>query len=326
MLPTESSSAASVRQEPSHPYSYGWPVRPFDQQHPVRANLGDPRSIFRGAPTQRGLMTSACACSYHQGIDIAAADGTAVYPVRSGTVRIVTPEWVGVDSDDGVSFQYWHIHPLVAVGERVAEDKTVLGHITKGSQHVHLTQLQDGTPVNPLAPGNIGPYSDATTPHVNRISFRASDTALDLLPEYVHGRIEIVVDAADAPAIPVPGLWADLPVTPARLTYRIESVPAHQVVIRTTTAMDVTRHLPSTPDMWHSYARGTRMNMVQMGTHRYWYQPGVYLFKLTPSLFDTRRLEDGVYQLTVTASDTDGNHSSATQIFNVHNRPSWLKR
>jgi hypothetical protein len=67
------------------------------------------------------------------------------------------------------------------------------------------------------------------------------------------------------------------------------------------------------------------MNMVKMGTHRYWYQPGAYLFKLTPGPFDTRQLKDGVYRLTVTAWDTAGNHATTSQIVNVHNRKNWLE-
>jgi hypothetical protein len=76
--------------------------------------------------------------------------------------------------------------------------------------------------------------------------------------------------------------------------------------------------------MWQTYARGTHMNMVQMGVHRYWYQPGIYLFKLS-SMFDTRQLRDGVYRITATAWDTGGNHSSTSQIINVHNRETWLR-
>ena len=48
-------------------------------------------------------------------------------------------------------------------------------------------------------------------------------------------------------------------------------------------------------------------------------------FFVTPGAFDTRRLKDGAYELTVTASDTAGNHSSSSQIFSVHNRSGWLK-
>jgi murein DD-endopeptidase MepM/ murein hydrolase activator NlpD len=327
-LPTQTSIAASTgpASQEARSSSYGWPIRPFDQQHPVRGSFGDPRSVFRGNPTPRGLMTSACACSFHQGIDISAPDGTAVFPVRSGVVRIVTAEWIHVDSGEGAAFQYWHINPRVRVGDRVQARETVLGHILRAAGHVHLTQLRDGKAVNPLAPGNIGPYADSTTPRVDAITFRSRDTGPDLLPEYLHGWVEIVAAASDEHAIPVEGKWNGMPVTPAKLTYRIETFPKRQLVIAETSGMDVSRALPATGDMWHTYARGTHMNQVKMGFHRYWYQPGVYLFKLTPTMFDTRQLRDGVYRVTVTAWDTAANHSSTSQIINIHNRKDWLKR
>jgi hypothetical protein len=308
----------------TRPYTYGWPVKPFDKQHPVRANFGDPRSVFHGPPTMHSLMTSSCACSYHQGIDISVPDGTAVYPVRSGAVRTVTNEWVEVDSGGGIAFQYWHITPLVHVGDHVTEDETVLGHTFRGYEHVHLTQLQNGQPVNPLAPGNIGPYEDTTSPAVGAISFRASDTGPMLMPEYLRGRVEIVASAYDTPSMPVPGIWHGLPVAPARLTFHVESLPRHKVVVGETTGIDLIHSLPAT-DMWHSYARGTHQNFVPMGAHRYWFQPGVYLYKLSAS-FNTHRLPDGAYQLIVTAYDTAGNHGSAVQVFSVHNRAAWLNR
>jgi hypothetical protein len=324
-LPAQTSTAAATPQASSEAPSgsYGWPVKPFDRQHPVRGSFADPRSIFRGNPTLRGLMTSRCACSYHQGIDIAAPDGTDVYPVRSGVVRIVTPDWVEVDSDGGNSFQYWHIRSAVKAGDHVQARQTILGQILRGSEHVHLTELQNGKPTNPLAPGHIGPYADSTTPRVNAITFRLRDGGSDLLPEYLHGSVEIVAAAADTAAIPVPGKWNGLPVTPSRLTYHVEAFPSGQLVVPETTAMDVSHNLPATSDMWHTYARGTHMNMVQMGVHRYWYQPGAYLFKLSAK-FDTHQLKDGVYRLTATAWDTTGNHSSTSQVINVHNRKTWL--
>ena len=323
-LPIASSAAAPARDEAStRAYSYGWPVKPFDRQHPIRGYFSDPRSVFDGPPTVQGLMTSSGAFSYHQGIDIAAPDNTPVYPVRSGVVRTVTPDWIQVDSDAGAAFQYWHIAASVRVGEHVTEHETVLGRILKASHHVHLTQLQDNHAVNPLAAGGIGPYRDTTVPRVNRIMFRAGTSGAELLPEYLHGRVEIVVDAADRPAMRVPGMWTGLPVSPAKVTFRIVTMPGRRVVVPTTTALDATRTLPGA-NMWLTYARGTHMNMVQMGTHRYWYQPGVYLIKLGAGCFDTQRLRDGVYGLTVTVADTAGNQSSTTQVINVHNRADWL--
>jgi murein DD-endopeptidase MepM/ murein hydrolase activator NlpD len=326
-LPMQTSTAATPVSASStqRAQSYGWPVKPFDQQHPVRGSFGDPRSVFRGTPTRGGLMRSACACSYHQGIDISAPDGTAVYAVSDGVVRTVTPDWVEVDSDGGSAFQYWHITAAVHVGDHVQARADVLGHIQRASGHVHLTELSGGKPVNPLAPGHIGPYSDTTTPTVSAVTFRARDTGPELLPEYLHGAVELIAAASDTPAIPVAGQWNGLPVSPARLSFRIASFPQGDVVVPETIAMDVSRTLPGTSDMWHTYARGTHMNMVQMGVHRYWYNPGVYLFKLTAAPFDTHRLKDGVYRMTVTAWDTAGNHSSTVQVFQVHNRRTWLK-
>ena len=87
-----------------------------------------------------------------------------------------------------------------------APETTTLGEL-RASGHVHLTELSGDKPVNPLAPGHIGPYSDTTTPAVTAITFRARDTGPDLLPEYLHGAVELIAAASDTPAIPVPGQW-----------------------------------------------------------------------------------------------------------------------
>jgi murein DD-endopeptidase MepM/ murein hydrolase activator NlpD len=316
------SGAASQR-----PYTYGWPVAPFNEQHPVRGNFADPRTSFDGPPTLRGLLTSGGNFSFHQGIDISAPDGTAVYPVMDGVVRTVTKEWVQVDSDNGHAFQYWHVGARVRVADHVEAGTTVLGRILHGAEHVHLTELQNGLPVNPLAAGHIGPYTDTSTPEVTSISFRASDTGPQLLPDCLHGRVELVAAAADTQTMLAPGIWRALPVSPAKVTFRIERIipkPAH-IVIPETVARDVTERLPHSGILWSTYARGTHMNMPNFGTHRYWRQPGVYLFKLTPAPFDTERLHDGIYRITVTATDTAGNHSSSAQIFSVHNAKNWMK-
>jgi hypothetical protein len=301
--------------------SYGWPVKPFDHQHPIRGYFGDPRTVFTGKPTFRSLMSGPGAFSFHFGVDIVAPDGTAVYAVRSGTAWVSGHQLVGVLSDDGFSAQYWHIVPAVRDGQSIVAYKTVLGHIAKGSHHVHLTELRDRVPVNPLAPGHLTPYADHTTPAVSSISFRNAPAGREIAPEFLRGRIYMVVDAQDMPALPVPSpaRWRGLPVAPALLTWRMERADTGKVVVDERTAFDVRSTLPDTSDFWSVYARGSHQNMLQFKTWRFWRQPGVYLYQLTRGAFDTRTLRDGVYRVIVTASDTRGNHSSTSRVFTVHN-------
>jgi len=316
------SSPASARVHTSaDTASYGWPVKPFDRPHPVRGSFGDPRTVFAGPPTQRTLFSGAGDFQFHDGVDISAPDGTAVYPVASGTVGAVLKDWVAVNSGDGRIFEYRHIDPSVAVGQHVETDGTVLGHILHECGHVHLTELENGIPVNPLAPGHLTPYEDRSVPAVSRIFFRTSVTGDDLMPELVRGRVELIADVHDLPSVAVPGIWRDLPVTPALIEWRIQRADDGKVVVPTHVAFDVRFHLPAYADFWQVYARGTHQNMSVFGRHYSFLQPGVYLFRLTPGGLDTRTLPDSVYEVVVTATDIRGNHSSASQRFSVHNKP-----
>jgi hypothetical protein len=302
-------------------YAYGWPVKPFDRPHPVRGSFGDPRTVFTGPPALRTLLTGGGAFSFHFGIDVSASDGTAVYPVESGTVTNVTRDWVEVAGAKGRSFQYWHIAATVTVGRHVQARVTVLGHILRSCGHVHLAELDQGVFVNPLAPGHLGPYRDTTAPTVASISFRRTVTGVELMPELLRGRVEIVAAAYDEPTLPVPGDWHDLPVTPALVEWHVQSAATGRIVVPTRVAYDVRDRLPARCDFWRTYARGTHQNMSVFGKHYSFMQPGTYLFRLAPDGFDTRTLRDGVYELVVMATDIRGNHSSRTARFSVHNRP-----
>src|SRR5438132_4596304 len=186
--------------------SFGYPIKPFNEEHPIRANLGDPRMQFFGPPTLRTLLHGTGSFSIHQGVDISAPNGTAVYPVADGTVTAATPIWVRVTSGDR-AFEYWHIRPLVHTGDRVNADQTILGHIMKPAGHVHLTEYENGNVVNPLLPGRLTPYHDSTRPTVRSIALRRTDTGQDLLPTFIRGRVEIVADAYDMPTMAVQGEW-----------------------------------------------------------------------------------------------------------------------
>ena len=302
---------------------FGYPIKPFDREHPIRANFGDPRSNFHGPPTLDTVLHGAGSFSFHQGVDISAPNGTAVYPVVDGTVATAAGDWVGVRSDGGRGFEYWHIRPLVKVGQHVEARKTILGRIIKPAGHVHLTEYQDGKVVNPLAPGRLTPYHDRTRPSVNSISFRRSDTGPAVLPGFVRGSVEIVVDAQDTPSMAVRGEWRNLPVSPALLTYRIKSWAGKTVVPRRV-AVDYRTTVPQNSAFWSVYARGTYQNMSVFGPHYSYLQRGCFLFKLTPKPFDTRKLHDGVYDIVVTATDIRGNSDSQSLRFTVHNRAGWI--
>jgi hypothetical protein len=316
-------SSGTALAAPARPASssYGWPVKPFDRPHPVRGNFGDPRTIFTGPPNQRTLLAGGGAFQLHDGVDISAPDGTAVYPVESGTVSTIMNSWVGVTCSDGRAFEYWHIASAVSLGEHVEAGTTVLGHILHEAGHVHLTELDGGVAVNPLAPGHLGPYQDTSVPAVMSIAFRTSVTSGDLMPELLRGRVEIVAGIHDMPSLPVPGIWHGLPVSPALIEWRIERADTGKVVVPTRVAFDVRSHLPAFGDFWRIYARGTHQNMSVFGRHYSYLQPGVYLYRLAPGGLDTRTLHDSVYDLVVTAMDIRGNHTSASARFSVHNKP-----
>jgi Peptidase family M23 len=311
-------AAASTRS------AYGWPVKPFDRQHPVRANFGDPRTIFAGPPNRQTLLHGSGTFQFHFGIDISAPDGSPVYPVVSGRVALVKKDWLAVEASDGRSFGYWHVAPAVKVGAEVQAEATVLGHIEKGFRHVHLTERNNGVPVNPLAPGHLEPYSDHTKPQVGGVYFRRSVTSGDLMPDFLRGRVELIASAYDLPELRVPGAWHDLPVTPALITWQIKDATTHRVVVRKDTAFDVRGAMPSNDRFWTIYARGTHQNMSVFGKHFSYMQPGQYLFRLAPGGLDTRKLRDGVYDLVVTAIDIRGNSSSLVTRFSVHNKPGVL--
>ena len=138
-------STATAPAAPAADSSYNWPVKPFDRPHPVRANFGDPRTTFDGPATPSALMTSGGTFEFHFGIDISAPDGTPVYSVRSGVASMLSGRTVVITSENGSVTQYWHIVPTVTAGQRVVAYETVLGHVMKGYEHVHFTEIDHGS-------------------------------------------------------------------------------------------------------------------------------------------------------------------------------------
>ena len=315
-----SSSTATAAAAASHRSAgaYGWPVKPFNRPHPVRANFGDPRISFRGPPTEAEVMRGSGSFTFHFGIDIAVPDGTTVYPVHSGTARLIGKTNVGV-TGDGMDTQYWHIVVTVRPGQHVVAYETVLGHVMRDYEHVHFSQFENGRSVNPLTGNRLAPYSDTTKPQVTSVSFRAGTSTHEIYPESVSGLVTPVVHAFDSPALRVPGIWRNLPVAPALITWRVVRVTNGRTVLPERVAYDVRSTIPSDRLFWQHYARGSRQNMCSFGTQRAWRVPGTYLYKLGSTPLNTHRLGNGIFTLVVTATDSHGNHGSLTQVFIVRN-------
>lgn len=254
-------------------------------------------------------------------MDLAAPNGTPVYPVAPGTVTVVSTgkgrEYVEVTGTNGRSFQYWHIAVAVAHGQRVETGRTVLGRILRPAGHVHLTEIDHGVIVNPLARGHLTPYADTTAPTVTGIEFRRAVAGPRLGALRLRGRVEIVASVEDFPAVPVPGAWHGLPVTPAVVAWSVRSAATGRLVLPRRVVYDVREHLPAAVSFWTVYARGTHQNMTTFGAHYSYREPGAYLFRLAPGGLDTGNLRPGAYRLIVTVTDIRGNRGSVERPFGV---------
>jgi hypothetical protein len=299
------------------PYTYHWPIKPFDRQHPVRGNFGDPRTVTT-ATFGEDKPGSIGSFGFHNGIDIAADTGTAVYPVVSGVVvKSRYDDEVIVATALDRSFQYFHIAPAVRPGQRVSAYRTILGTVKPVWHHVHLTEIDGFRVHNPLDPGHLEPYQDHTVPAVSQLSFNdGHGTVLD--PSLLHGRVEITAEADDLPPLPVPGFWFGFPVTPALVAWRMTR-QGHVPVLSETIAADFRRSEPPNRDFWQVYAAGTYQNFPVFD-HDYFFQtPGHYWFRLTKEPLDTHKLPNGRYGVTVDVADVCGNFASLTDHVTIDN-------
>jgi hypothetical protein len=296
--------------------AYPWPIKPFQQQHPVRANFGDPRTRFWNTMLTDGLQGPGL-FQFHNGIDIAAPEGTPVYPILSGTVKLIDAAAVLVRSP-GHKFQYFHIIPTVHNGQHVVARRTVLGHVMHAANHVHLTEIRGRRVWNPLAVGGIAPYVDRTVPQLDAIEARPVNSLLPLELPTLCGTVSLVAAAHDTPPLRVPGTFAGFPVSPALLTWSLTRLDG-LVYVPTIPAVDFRTTLPVARNFWNVYARGSYQNSPRFSNQQF-QMPGRFIYNLA-STFDTRSYPNGTYEVRAHVSDMRGNWSDRVQQFRIENRP-----
>ena len=281
--------------------SYGWPVKPFHVQHPVRAYLGDPR--INGHDVAHGTI--------HFGIDVAAPDGTAVYATLDGVAWIhpLHKDTVIVSGSGGVAHEYWHVVPAIRPGQHVVAYQTIVGHVEKPWAHVHFAERIGSRYQNPLRLGALTPYRDTTRPTVGAFSFERDGVAV---ARSLSGRVDVIVEAWDDVPVPVGAPWNDKPVLPAFVEWRIVARGAASVSSTWHVADDFRTSLPSS-SFSSVFALGTRQNHPWAGTGT-----GRYRLLLARG-WDTHTLRNGTYRLEVAVSDTRGNRAQAAAEFTVAN-------
>jgi murein DD-endopeptidase MepM/ murein hydrolase activator NlpD len=296
--------------------AYPWPIRPFNEQHPIRGNFGDPRTLFLNTLLTDGLQGPGTFL-FHNGIDIAAPTGTPVYPVASGRVHSIDKAAIMVRTTDHRVFQYFHLILRVRAGEDVVAGQTVLGYVMRAYKHVHLAEIRGERVWNPLARGGIAPYQDKTVPEVNAIDVRPAGSLLPFDSSTVCGRVSLVADASDTPPLPVPGGFNGFPVSPALVTWSFVNVGEHTYVQDAPVA-DFRTTLPIRRDFWDVYARGSYQNAPRFSNRQY-FMPGRFLYNLAHNV-DTRSYPNGLYEASVDVSDMRNNSSEAALQFKIENR------
>ncbi len=176
--------------------SYPWPLSPTNQSKLISGTFCEYRS------------TSASG-HYHNAVDIPAPAGTPVLAVLPGTViTAYSGDPTGYDNyirvrsvinGQNKDITYYHTNPVKSVGQTVNVGDVIS---TIAIDHVHLIEYYLGNTsveVNPIRPdGGLTPLIDIWKPSIRSVRFFVDGTTTQLSPNYVGGRVDIIVHIQEA--------------------------------------------------------------------------------------------------------------------------------
>jgi len=326
----------------------GWPVAPRTRQHPVRGSFLDPRpgGVDGGDGYHPGVDVSVRDDRPEAGAP--AGRPHRVYAVEGGTVwkvwRQPPPKREGIVRIG--HFGYGHVEPVVSEGQTV-EAGQMIAWTTAGEWHVHLSEwifpggdLARRVAVNPLdRNGKLHPYVDTAPPVIHDVafftpaspawrkpqgvaSFPRGGSRLD--PAALSGLVDVRARIEDPQSFV--GWYRDHPQLetshhPARVHLVVVRLEDGQTILdEDVFRADMTlgseaRNAGRTPlSFSNHYAPGTRQNLRaktalrlgRSGRGELWFR----LFARPRSPYwNTARVRNGPYRLTVRAWDVAGNRS-----------------
>ena len=336
----------------------GWPVAPRTKQHPIRGSFLDPRpgGVDGGDGYHPGVDVAVRDDRPARGTPpgrphrVYAVEGGRVWkvwrqppPGKEGLVRLG-------------HFGYGHIEPTVVEGQHV-EPGEMIGWTTEGEWHVHLSEWffpggdrERMVAVNPLSrDGKLAPYVDTAPPVIHDIAFFTPASPAWRKPQGV-----AFFPRGGAPTRPqsagrrrrrprshrgspvVRRVVSDFPVLetshhPTRVHLAIVRASDGKVIVdrdvfkaEVTLGSDARRAGVSPIPFSNHYAPGTRQNLRaatalklgRAGRGELWFR----LFaRPRISYWDTTRLANGPYSLTVGAWDVVGNRTQESVDVTVAN-------
>jgi hypothetical protein len=307
----------------------GWPLAPKHRAHGVHGTFLNPTT---GWPPPMPRLSA----GYHKAVDIIANDRTGPHPVfavEGGTVRRIDHAWRTTPLGERVfngavhlgHFHYAHLVPSVEVGENVVAGGQI-GETLAGWWHVHLEENAwwrgQRVILNPFRPGGkLAPLPTAGEPVIRAMRIYAKSDENVASPRALpRARVQgvVVPVALAADLIPLKE-WPAAPVVGIHV-YRASIVleRAGEVVLqRELFRLD---SAPGPP--WRHFFRPLTRRSAPVGVcvvrkpadcaGRFW-------LRLWENGWDTRRVPNGRYALTLTVEGVTGARASRTLRFSVSN-------